>query len=250
MPGKLRKSLSEANYTTLFLEIIVVILGILIAFQVDRWTEQTRERDLEYGYLQRLSGDLEFEIRNMTYALATADRRIEAVRFLESVTLDPSLAADEAEALMTAVEKVSCYSFPKIDGIVYYELRNSGGLSIIRSEALRHVLADYYTSIRADERIAFERDLQHRYDQAVAGILTTDELLFVEDGTWLDGRNTLTSERALEIAEELSRRRSALNLLPSIAQYHVFTRKAIGRSLERARKAVAAIDELIQEFEG
>ncbi len=61
MPGKLSKGLSEANYTTLILEIIVVILGILIAFQIDRWTEQRRERNSEYGYLQRLSGDLQFD---------------------------------------------------------------------------------------------------------------------------------------------------------------------------------------------
>ena len=249
MPGKLSKSLSEANYTTLILEIIVVILGILIAFQIDRWTEQRRERNLEYGYLQRLSGDLQFEINNMNHAIATADRRIEAVRFLESVTRNPSLAVDEAATLLIALEKVSWYSFPKIDGIVYYELQNTGGLSVIRSDALRHVLADYYTSIRADERIAFERGLQHRYDQAVAGILTTDELMYVEDGRWVDGTNTITSERALEIVEELSLRRSALDLLPSIAQYHAFTRKAIGENRESAKKAVATIDQLIREFE-
>ena len=173
MPGRLRKSLSEANYASLILEILVVILGILIAFQIDRWTEQRREQNLEYEYLQRLSGDLRFEISNMKRGIAIAESRIEAVRFLESVTQNPSLAAEEPETVLIALEKVSWYSFPKIDGFVYYELQNTGRLSVIRSEALRRVLADYYTRIRGHERIAFERDIQFRYDQAVAGILTT-----------------------------------------------------------------------------
>lgn len=249
MPGRLRKSLSEANYASLILEILVVILGILIAFQIDRWTEQRRERNLEYEYLQRLSGDLRFEISNMTNGIATAERRIESVRFLESVTQNPSLAAEEPETVLMALEKVSWYSFPKIDGFVYYELQNTGSLSVIRSEALRRVLADYYTRIRGHERIAFERDIQFRYDQAVAGILTTDELMYVEYGTSADGTNAVMPERALEIAEELSRRRPALDLLPSIAQYHVFTRKVIGEDREIAKKAVAIIDELVGEFE-
>lgn len=245
----MRKSLSEANYATLILEILVVILGILIAFEIDRWTEQRRERNLEYGYLQRLSDDLQFEIDKMNDGIATAERRIEAVRFLESVARNHSAAVDEPEALLIALEKVSWYSFPKINGFVYYELQNTGGLSVIRSEALRHLLADYYSSIRGYERIAFERDLQHRYDQAVAGILTTDELMYVEYGSWADEANAVTPERALEIAEELSRRRSALDLLPSIAQYHVFTHKAIERNREVAKKAVDLIEQLIREFE-
>ncbi len=185
----------------------------------------------------------------MNHAIATADRRIEAVRFLESVTQNPSLAAEEPETVLIALEKVSWYSFPKIDGFVYYELQNTGSLSVIRSEALRRVLADYYTRIRGHERIAFERDIQIRYDQAVAGILTTDELTYVEYGTSADGTNAVMPERALEIAEELSRRRPALDLLPSIAQYHIFTRKVIGEDLEIAKKAVAIIDELVGEFE-
>ena len=135
LPGRLRKSLSEANYATLILEILVVILGILIAFEIDRWTEQRRERNLEYGYLQRLSDDLQFEIDKMNDGIATAERRIEAVRFLESVTRNDSATVDEPEALLIALEKVSWYSFPQINGFVYYELQNTGCLSVIRSEA-------------------------------------------------------------------------------------------------------------------
>ncbi len=57
MLGRLRNSLNEANYLTLVLEVFVVILGILIAFQIDRWTEQRRDR---YAWWDTARGKLRY----------------------------------------------------------------------------------------------------------------------------------------------------------------------------------------------
>jgi len=43
----LKKRSADINYGTLALEIIVVMAGILIAFQIDRWGEERRERAQE-----------------------------------------------------------------------------------------------------------------------------------------------------------------------------------------------------------
>ena len=40
MLEKLRKNFIEANFANLGREIIVVIAGILIAFQIDRWAQE------------------------------------------------------------------------------------------------------------------------------------------------------------------------------------------------------------------
>jgi hypothetical protein len=249
MLGRLRKSLLEANYATLVLEIFVVILGILIAFQIDRWTEERQDRDQEYGYLLRLADDLKFEIGNMDAGLRQSDRRIKYARYLETVVLNPELGADDPAQLLTALEKVSWYSFPQLNGFVYNELQITGGLALIQSEELRRLLSDYYAGIRASERIAYERDSQLQYRRAVAGLLSTDELMFVEDQSWPDGVEGTSPQSALEIAREFSRRQEALDELPSIAHYNIFVRKAIENGRASAEEAVALIDELVRDFD-
>ncbi len=63
---RLRRNLAESSYGVLGLEMLVVILGILIAFQIDRWAEDRRDREQEYNYLVRLNEDLQFEIDSMS----------------------------------------------------------------------------------------------------------------------------------------------------------------------------------------
>ena len=75
----LKKRSTEINFSTLALEIIVVMVGILIAFQIDRWGEERRERAQEYDYLVRLKEDLQFEIGRMDMAVTYADARLTAV---------------------------------------------------------------------------------------------------------------------------------------------------------------------------
>ena len=59
MFARLRRNLVEKNYAPVALELLVVVFGILIAFQIDRWAENRREREQEYEYLVRLKEDLQ-----------------------------------------------------------------------------------------------------------------------------------------------------------------------------------------------
>ena len=90
MFGRLRKNFAVSNYGTLALELVVVVLGILIAFQIDRWGEDRRDREHEFDYLARLKNDLQIEIQSMDAALQHAESRIAAVVLLEGVLANPS----------------------------------------------------------------------------------------------------------------------------------------------------------------
>lgn len=45
---RLPKNLGESNYASVGLELVVLILGILIAFQIDRWVEDRRDREHQF----------------------------------------------------------------------------------------------------------------------------------------------------------------------------------------------------------
>lgn len=51
--------MSENKFTTYFLyavgEIILVVIGILIAIQIDHWNENRKQRKIERAYLSEIS---------------------------------------------------------------------------------------------------------------------------------------------------------------------------------------------------
>jgi hypothetical protein len=249
MLKQLRNNLANSSLSTLALEMVVVILGILIAFQIDRWAEERRDREQELGYLVRLQDDLQIEMRSMDAALRFAEARLSNVLLLEQALLDSSVALERPGAVAAAVETATWRSFPQINAFVYSELQSTGNLGLIRSDTLRRALADHYSAIRHHERVGLDLTIQHHFDRLTAGILTTAELMEIERGSWSDATSEVTSERALEIVQELSGRQGAKALLPNIAQHHVFNQKVVELARSQAQKIVALIDSLTEDFE-
>ena len=249
MFGRLRKNFAVSNYGTLALELVVVVLGILIAFQIDRWGEDRRDREHEFDYLARLKNDLQIEIQSMDAALQHAESRIAAVVLLEDVLVNPSVALEQPVAVAAAVETATWRSFPQINAFVYSELQSTGNLALIRSELLRRELANHYSSIRHHERVGFDLNIQQEFDRLAAGILSTAELQSIETGEWGGTKSDVSTDRAAQITQELARRQDAINLLPNIAQHHWFNLKVIEAARGRTRKLVELIDSLIEEFE-
>jgi Family of unknown function (DUF6090) len=246
MLERLRRSFADRNYASLGVELLVVIFGILIAFQIERWAEQRRDREQEYEYLLRLKEDLQIENGRLDKAFEYAQSRIEAALLLEEIVANPSLAEERPTALPVALESATWRSFPQIEAFVYSELQSSGNLALIRSESLRRKLANHYTSIRGYSRVGLDLDIQRQFERLTAGILTTDELRAIEDESWQGKQLTTAPQRAVEITQELLKRRGAIDLIPNMVQHHAFNQKVIQQTRDQAMDIIAEIDSLIE----
>jgi len=58
MLTRLRKHIAEANYGTLAIEILVVIIGILIALGIDEWREDVEDAKVVREYIHQVIADL------------------------------------------------------------------------------------------------------------------------------------------------------------------------------------------------
>ena len=249
MLTRLRKDLTEANYGLLGLEVILVIVGILIAFQIDRWAEEQREREQGHQYILRLKKDLQFEINIMTQSIEFADQRIVAVRLLEKITANPEIAKGNPNVVVRALEQVTWGSYPHVAAYVYTELQATGNLSLIRSDTLRHDLAEYYSFYGHYSGIGLDLELQNLFTRLTAGILSTVELVDIQENETDHWEIEISPDRAFDIAIEFSQRQRAVDLLPSLAQHHVFNKKFVKINRSRAERIVDMLDALIEEFE-
>ena len=249
MISRLRQRIASANFGIVGLEFFLLIAGILIAFQIDRWAEERREREQEYQYLIRLKDDIESEIDLMVRGIQFATEQIENVRILEMVGSDPEVARSQPKDFVMAIELVTWTSFPQVSGNVFAELKTTGNLSLLQSAELRQALADYYSIFKHFSIIALDRESQKLFSQLTAGLLITDELLVIQQNK-VDRQNLeISPERAYEVALDFSGRKQAIVLLPSLAQFHAYNQTYVGFSLERARRLVDILDGLIRDSE-
>ena len=249
MLTRLRKYLAEANYGALGLEVIVVIVGILIAFQIDRWAQEQRESQQEHKYILRLKNDLQYEIAVMTDSLGTADQRMAHIQLLERVSTNNEVAIKSPNDVAWALERATWRSFPQISAFIYTELQATGNLSLIRSDDLRQGLAEYYSSIRHESEIGLDLDIQNLFTRLTAGILSTAEVLDIQENNLEHREIEISPERALDIAKEFSERQGAVDLLPSLAQHHAFTKYVVKLSRDRAQRLVVKLDALIERVD-
>jgi hypothetical protein len=249
MLERLRRNLTESKYGPLGLEMVVVVLGILMAFQIDRWAEERHDRTQEYNYLLRLKEDLQIEIRGMDKAIQYAEDRVAAVLLLEKVIANPSIVKEQHGTLPVALETATWRSFPQISAFVYTELQSSGNLALIQSEPLRRELANYYSTIQHYSRVGLDLEIQHHFDRLTAGLLSTAELLSIEEGSWSGSRDDISMDRAAQIVEELTKSQDAIDLLPNIAQHHVFNQKVIKLARAQALSIIETIDLLAEDFQ-
>jgi len=80
--GRMRKHLVQQDWIAITVDVVVVLVGILLAFQIERWADELRSRSLEQDYLYRLKQDLETEVVRMNQAWDYAEDRIQAAKIL------------------------------------------------------------------------------------------------------------------------------------------------------------------------
>jgi len=237
------RALTRQDWTAVAIELVVVVVGILIALGVSQWAEQQGERQRERVSLERLHDDLQIEYAVATAAEGWARARLEATGKLADFTAHPELAETSPSTVPWAIETASWRSFPRVSAFVYNELQDTGEMRLIRSFELRRALADHYGRLATDARVGEDRAAEERFDAAAAGLLSVDELLTIER---MEGeRRMLPTEgaRALALARAFASRPDAVRELAGVGQHHQFNLRVIGEMKARIR----ALDILIRK---
>ncbi len=89
---KIRKALLESGSTQKYLfyaigEIALVVIGILIALQINNWNQQVQDRGKEKEYLTDIMKDLLAETLILNVVLAEVSKILDAVITLQSYRL-------------------------------------------------------------------------------------------------------------------------------------------------------------------
>ncbi len=139
----------QAQYGTLFFELVVVVIGILFALSIDDWRQEREELEHEHEYLVAIKADLQEDLRMFDERIFPEIKmRLEKSKQLGQVT--PESVPESLEAQRMFVDDIGRAGFMN----TYRPRRNAmddmlatGNLRLLSNRQLRLDLLGYYDKV-------------------------------------------------------------------------------------------------------
>jgi hypothetical protein len=241
------------------IELLVVVIGLFLALQLDRWREDRADRRQEQVYVGRLIADLAVDIPSIELAIDLQPLRLEMVDLLIEVAQRPQAAVEAAAFFLGSVVQ-SAYTYtPTLTSHTFVNLRTTGDLRLIRDEEVKQSLFRYYGY---DEEQRQYRPLQfateHRHFELAAGVLTLDQSKAIQDRWWIfrpadlqDVREfAVDPDEVLAAAERLRGRHDLVSWLPYVRSMQLEQIVVHGKRLELVRQALDALRDHARQGSG
>ena len=148
---KIRKQLSDDNQILKYSryaigEIVLVVIGILIALQVNNWNEDRKLKRKESSYYCKLLEDISQDAQQINQLIDETSQRIyhsnKLIALLQENELNPSEIVNE---MFQAVSLVT-YTF-KPSTSAFDDIKSSGNLNVLSDEQIKNALINYYVDV-------------------------------------------------------------------------------------------------------
>lgn len=148
---KIRKKLLTENKFSKYVlyaigEIVLVVIGILIAIQINTWNTFKKERKSEEIYLYRLSEDLIKDTTNISNIINISKSKRTAIEYLYTIqSLNTHQGIDTLKVIENLeLSKSLGWAHYNVETGTLEELRSTGNFKIIQKSILRSRINSYY----------------------------------------------------------------------------------------------------------
>ncbi len=164
----------KQEWTAIALETLIVVLGVFLGLQVNNWNEARGDRAREAAHLAGLAQDIRADIADIDEINRVSTLRMAAMGYLlEKATGAPLPAGFESARGRIEIEPspdyaaddpntigVAMFILTTLDGnrLAYDTMINTGGVGVIRDEALVREIQTYYANV--DKALTFEKSLE------------------------------------------------------------------------------------------
>lgn len=259
MLHSLASNLRKQNWSVVVVELIVVIAGLLLAFQVDRWWEERGDRIRERAYIDRLIHEVKEDIELIEYAVQLAELRRDLGGLLLEVAEDPGVAEQKPGMFLAAIAQAAFTFTPNLISHTFEDLRSTGSMGLIRNPRIKSALFAYYGFHEAQRQfIQLNLMIEFRYFELSANVLSAKQYRWVQDNWFVVDSNDLDQVRQSQpdleaIPATLARfvdNRALLDWLPRTRGIQVEQKLMHGIRLSRAQELLDELTSYAAELDG
>ena len=146
---RLAEHLKQQHWTGVFIELVIVVLGVFLGMQVSNWNADRGDRAAEIGYLGGLKEDVDYSIGTLQLFIRNLEAQQTARAQLFDFANDPKSTLGPAQRDRLVL--VGLFELPQLDinEVTFETLKNSGRLAAIRSPELVSELQSLSANVAA-----------------------------------------------------------------------------------------------------
>ncbi len=194
----IRHKLINENKTVRYLkyavgEIVLIMVGIFLAIQLNNWNEGRKDRIEEREILTILKSEVKMGIETLPRRIDNVQSKLDSLARVAAVF--NGIPVDDHRAFLADIVDASNYGFghPNLQSTSFEEYRNSGKLSIIQNRILRDNIIDYYKYATSRQVELIESDFSE----------TAYDLIPFEQGTLEDVKKGLPDSEYAVYADRI-----------------------------------------------
>jgi hypothetical protein len=185
-------------------EIVLIVVGILLAFQISEWNQARKDSARRDQYIGRLIKDVEQDIETFNKVLSSAELRRNFADLVIQAVDDPSIVQRQPVEFLVAIEQSGWTRVPVVNSDTFEQLRTTGHLELFGDD-LTTALLNYYRTM----------EQKRQFDQSRESIKfkhyeLTEKVLSNEQKVWLQDEVGPTTPVTLELLKSLPVNKSAV----------------------------------------
>jgi hypothetical protein len=140
------KHFRNQEWTAIFLDFLIVVVGVFIGLQVSNWNDARAEAARANGYLERLHADLSSDAKalsvRMEFHRTVAEYGDRALTYAET---SEAVRKTNWPTVLAFFQASQLFPYSS-NNATYDELKSAGELGLIKNQDLRAALAQYYVT--------------------------------------------------------------------------------------------------------
>lgn len=171
---RLPQSLKEQNWTSIWIEFVLLVAGVFLGIQVANWNAARIERELEVTYLSNLAEDIRSDVEEIDEINRISTQRMSALNYLIRSATGKELPTgfDSARGRIVIEDVplhdgndprsigIALFILTTLDGnrLTYDTLIDNAGIGVIRDPSLIRAIRSYYAAV--DKVLIFEAEMK------------------------------------------------------------------------------------------
>ncbi len=185
---RLSQSLKQQSWTAIWIEFVLLVVGVFLGIQVANWNEQRVEDSRARAYLVRLQRDFNTDLQSIQrreeYWGKVVNYGKQAIHYVET---GERVDGSAWKTVLAFYQASQIFQWFPADA-TYQEMRSSGELGLIRDQTLRDAMSRHYAGTAS---AAYLYAFQPEYRKIVRGL--TPQL--VADYIWAKCVRTLSPDQ-------------------------------------------------------
>jgi hypothetical protein len=150
----------EQHWTAIFIDLVIVVLGVFIGIQVSNWNTERETRKKATVFTQRLAADLRVEAWAYEYLIEyNKDVLANAGKALAALAGERPLSDEQ---FLVAAYRASQYEFQDRRRATFDELTSTGMISLITDQTMRQTAIMVYASPLIEQSMEEGKSSQYR----------------------------------------------------------------------------------------